>query len=103
MRGKCCHPVSRMNITDNQEGCFSDHIHSECNSSYDTHGREDHFPFIIYVLCDQLKDGMGNALIDTGSQVSLVKETGLARGLKIKRQVVKIHGITGNVMETKER
>jgi len=44
---------------------------------------------------------MGNALIDTGSQVSLVKETGLARGLKIKRQLVKIHGITGNVMEAK--
>jgi hypothetical protein len=27
---------------------------------------------------------MGNVLIDTGSQVSLVKETGLARGLKTK-------------------
>jgi hypothetical protein len=44
---------------------------------------------------------MGNALIDTGSQVSLVKETGLTRGLKTKRQVVQIHGITGNVIETK--
>ena len=33
--------------------------------------------------------------------MSLVKETGLARGLKIKRQLVKIHGITGNVMEAK--
>jgi len=99
--GKCCHPVSRMNITDDQEGCSSDHIHSECNLSYDCHGREVHFPFIIYVLCDQLKDGMGNALIDTRSQVSLVKETGLARGVKIKRQVMQIHSITGNVMETK--
>ena len=44
---------------------------------------------------------MGNALIDTGSQVSLVTENSLARGLKIKRQVVQIHGITSNVMETK--
>jgi hypothetical protein len=44
---------------------------------------------------------MGNALIDTGSQVSLVKATGLARGLKAKEQVVQIHGITDNVMETK--
>jgi hypothetical protein len=44
---------------------------------------------------------MGNALIDTGSQVSLVKETGFARGLKTKRQVVQIHGIAGNVMEAK--
>ena len=44
---------------------------------------------------------MGNALIETGSQVSLVSENSLARGLKIKRQVVQIHGITGSVMETK--
>jgi hypothetical protein len=67
---KCCHPVSRMNITDDQEGCSNDHIHSECNLSYDSHGREVHFLRVIYVLCDQLKNGMGNALIDTGSQVS---------------------------------
>jgi hypothetical protein len=45
---------------------------------------------------------MGNTLIDTGSQVTVVKETGLATGLKTKRQVLQIHGITGNVMETKE-
>ena len=44
---------------------------------------------------------MGNALIDTGSQVSLVTETGLAQGSEIKRRVLRIHGITGNVMETK--
>jgi hypothetical protein len=44
---------------------------------------------------------MGNALIDTGSQVSLVAETSLTRGLKIKEQVVQIHGITGNTMDTK--
>ena len=44
---------------------------------------------------------MGNALIDTGSQVSLVAETSLARGLRIKKQVVQIHGITGGVMDTK--
>ena len=56
-------------------------------------------PFIIYVLCDQLHKGVGNALIDTGSQASLVVKSGLARGLKLGRQVVRIHGITGNVME----
>jgi hypothetical protein len=44
---------------------------------------------------------MGNALIDTGSQVSLVAENGLARGPKIKMHVLRIHCITGNVMETK--
>ena len=54
-------------------------------------------------MCDQLKHGMGNALIDTGSQISLVVETSLARGIKFRRQVIQIHGITGNVMETKEQ
>jgi hypothetical protein len=48
-----------------------------------------------------IENGVGNALIDTGSEVSLGKETDLARGLKTKRQVVQIHGKTGNVMETK--
>jgi hypothetical protein len=33
--------------------------------------------------------------------VSLVAETSLARGLRIKRQVIQIHGVTGNVMDTK--
>jgi len=36
-------------------------------------------PFEIYVLCDQLSMVLGNALVDTGSQVSLVKEGGLTR------------------------
>jgi hypothetical protein len=36
--GNYCHPVPRINITDDQEGCSSDHIHSECNLSYDSHG-----------------------------------------------------------------
>jgi hypothetical protein len=48
-----------------------------------------------------IENGVGNALIDTGSEVSLGKETDLARGLKTKRQVMQIHGITCNVMVTK--
>jgi hypothetical protein len=96
-----CHQVPQTNVTDDQEGCSSDRTHPECNLCYDSHVQEVHFPFVIYVLCDQLKNGLGNALIDTGSQVSLVAETSLARGLRIKRQVIQIHGITGNVMDTK--
>jgi hypothetical protein len=76
-------------------------MHFEYNLSSDLHGKEVHSPFVIYVLCDQFKNGMGNALIDTGSQVLLVAENGLARESKIKRHILKIHGITGNVMETK--
>ena len=30
-------------------------------------------PFEIHMLCDSLKTGLGNALVDIGSQVSLVK------------------------------
>ena len=36
-----------------------------------------------------------------GEKVSLVAENGLVRGSKIKRHILKIHGIAGNVMETK--
>ena len=44
---------------------------------------------------------MVNALIDTGSQVSLVTEKGLAQGSKIRMHTLTIYGITGSVMETK--
>ena len=58
-------------------------------------------PFEIYVLCDKLKTGMCTALVDTGSQVSLVTEHCLDKGSVIKKQTMKIHGITGKAMETK--
>jgi hypothetical protein len=98
---RLCDPVSRMGITDDQEDCSGDHIHSEWKLSCDSHGRDVHSPFITYDLSDQLKNDMGDSLRDMGSQVLLVKETSLARGLRNKRQVVKIHGITGNMIETK--
>jgi len=44
---------------------------------------------------------MGNALIDTVPQISLVVETSFARGTKCNKHVIQIHGITGNVMETR--
>jgi len=34
-------------------------------------------PFEIYVLCDKFRTGIGNALVDTRSQVSLVTERSL--------------------------
>jgi hypothetical protein len=66
--------VPQLNVTENQEGCSSDHLHLKCNLSYDSHGQEFHSPFVIYIYCDKLKGGMGNALIDTGSQVSLLQK-----------------------------
>jgi hypothetical protein len=52
-------------------------------------------PFVIYILCEELKHGMGNTLIDTGSQISLVTEGSLTRGAKFGKQRVQINGITG--------
>jgi hypothetical protein len=46
---------------------------------------------------------MGNTLIDTGTQISLVTERSLLRGVKIEKQSVQINGITGNTMETKRQ
>ena len=43
---------------------------------------------------------MCNALVDTGAQVSLVAERSLKKRLRNKRQVLKIHGITGDAMKT---
>jgi len=45
--------------------------------------------------------GMGTALIDKWSRVSLVAETGIARERKFTRHVLLIHSITSNLMETK--
>ena len=58
-------------------------------------------PFEIYVLCDGLNTGLGNALVDTGSQVSLLKEGTLIRESHIKYDVSRIQGITGDFMEIK--
>ena len=44
---------------------------------------------------------MCNAFIDTESQILLVVEASLTRRIKIKRKVINIHGVTGNVMETR--
>jgi len=46
------------------------------------------------VFCRNLKTGLGNAIVDTGSQVSLVRKCGLVKGSDVKGQVYKIHGIT---------
>jgi hypothetical protein len=58
-------------------------------------------PFEIYVLCKQLHTGLGNALVDTGSQVSLVKESVLTKGSSIKHDILQVKGITGNFMQLK--
>jgi hypothetical protein len=55
----------------------------------------------MYVLCDKSSIGIGNALVDTGSQVSLVTERSLNTGLGTKKQVLNIHAFMGNAMETK--
>ena len=58
-------------------------------------------PLEIYVVCDSLKTGLGNAQVDTGSQVSLVKERSLIKVSDIKRHVLKINGITSDYLDIK--
>jgi hypothetical protein len=58
-------------------------------------------PFVIYILYEQLNQGMGDALIYTGSQISLVTESSLFRGAKLRKQKIQINGITGSTMEKK--
>jgi len=101
MDGKRCHQVQQVTIANNQEDYSSYPSHPVYNLSSDLRGQRIHSPFVIYVLCNQMKNGMVNALLDTGSQVSLVTEKGLARRSKFIRHILTIHGITGSVMETK--
>jgi hypothetical protein len=42
----------------------------------------------IYIVCEQLKQGMGNALIDIGPQISLLKDSSLVRTTKVGKQVM---------------
>jgi hypothetical protein len=57
--------------------------------------------FYIYTLCSGLKNNTGNALVDTGSQISLVAEDSLTRGLKFEPHTMRIYGITGSVTKTR--
>ena len=88
MDGKRCHRVQQVTIDNNQEDYSSYPSHPVYNLSSDLRRQRNHSPFVMYVLCNQLKNGMVNALIDTGSQVSLVTEKGLARGSKIRRHTL---------------
>lgn len=50
-------------------------------------------------MCNAIRTGLGNALVDTGSQVSLVKGSGLIRGSNVKHDISRIQGITGDSMQ----
>jgi hypothetical protein len=58
-------------------------------------------PFDIFILCEQIHTGMAKILIDTGAQVSLVKEGRLARGSGIRQDIHFVHGITGDFIQVK--
>jgi predicted aspartyl protease len=47
----------------------------------------------VYYICTMRlpEDGLRDALIDTGAQVSLVVTDSLIRGLKINEHVIQIH------------
>jgi hypothetical protein len=55
----------------------------------------------VYVVSNELKGELGVALIDTGSQVSLVKESSLKKFSKRKDNNLQIYGVTGKKVEIK--
>jgi hypothetical protein len=73
------------------------------NSHNESKRQQNKCPFVIYTLCSELKNNMGNALVDTRSQISLVAEDVLTRGLQFEPQTIQIYGITGSVMETRDQ
>jgi hypothetical protein len=81
--------------------CSSSHSHPTPELHPESLPKAHSPPFLIYILCEQMRQGMGNCLINTGSQISLVTERSLLRGAKIEKQSVQVNGITGNTMETK--
>jgi hypothetical protein len=100
--GNSSHHRQLVQVASRQEDYLSSQTLSETELRNNTCEQQTQYPFVVYIVCDQLKTGMGNALIDTGSQVSLVAENSLKRkGLKFSDQVIEIYGITGNVMQTK--
>jgi hypothetical protein len=54
----------------------------------------------VYVVSPQLKGELGIALIDTGSQVSLVKEVSLIKP-QYEEKEIKIQGVTGSQLKVK--
>ncbi|PNF43129.1 hypothetical protein B7P43_G18012 [Cryptotermes secundus] len=55
----------------------------------------------IYVVSKELKGQLGVALLDSGSQVSLVKESSLAKFIEEKNGNFQIFGVTGKELEIK--
>jgi hypothetical protein len=95
----CCTP--HKGLTNRQKGYPNSQTLLSLNIDDKSKRPQNKCPFVIYTLCSELKNNMGNALIDTGSQISLVAEDSLKRGLKFEPQTIQIYGITGSVMKTK--
>jgi hypothetical protein len=95
----CCTP--HKGLTNRQKGYPNSQTLLSLNINDKSKRPQNKCPFVIYTLCSELKNNMGNALIDKGSQISLVAEDSLTRGLKFEPQTIQIYGITGSVMKTK--
>jgi hypothetical protein len=54
----------------------------------------------IYICSPQLREGLGKALIDSGSMVSIARESSVIKYRK-QKDVIKLQGITGNEITVK--
>jgi hypothetical protein len=71
------------------------------NDSEEFIGNDSLGRYEIYVVSPQLKEGLGVALIDSGSQISLIKESSLTKCIKEGGENLHITGITGKQMKVK--
>lgn len=58
-------------------------------------------PYEVYILSLELKTGVGIALIDTGAQISLVKEESIVKNIIKDNERMEIQGISGNKVMVK--
>jgi hypothetical protein len=56
----------------------------------------------VYVVSPQLREGLGLALIDSGSMISLVREPSVVK-IKEQREIMNVQGITGAQVKLKGR
>jgi hypothetical protein len=55
----------------------------------------------VYISSPQLREGLGRALIDSGSMVSIVKESSVAKYTRKQKEIIKLQGITVNEITVK--
>lgn len=106
VRNSSCDRDSRDIVTVMNPGCGKESQEVNCVKQGDafdktSYMKSDLGPYEVYVLCPEIKGGLGIALIDTGAQVSLVRESSLVKNIAQSDDVIEIQGISGKNIKVK--